>query len=93
MYWIQAYQKAVSSVEFEVTGGGSTAGIEALHQGKADIAMCTRAMKEQEKNSLSSMVLVAWRHFKSLPAIILWTIIMRGIHIDPSDTNTGCPYR
>jgi len=46
--WAAEYTKQKPSVKFEVIGGGSGLGIEALMEGKTDIAAASRPMKESE---------------------------------------------
>lgn len=47
--WAEAYQKVKPDVSVEVAGGGSGVGIRDLIQGTVDIANCSRAMKDSEK--------------------------------------------
>ena len=46
--WAEAYAEENSRVQVAVAGGGSGTGIAALINGTADIANCSRAMKEKE---------------------------------------------
>ena len=45
----EEYQKTAPARNVDVQGGGSTAGIQALADGIADIGMCSRALNEEEK--------------------------------------------
>jgi len=45
----EEYQKTALAGNVDVQGGGSTAGIQALADGIADIGMCSRALNEEEK--------------------------------------------
>ncbi|MFH1708478.1 MAG: phosphate ABC transporter substrate-binding protein [Planctomycetota bacterium] len=44
-----AYQKTSPGTQVEVQGGGSTAGIQALASGIADIGMCSRSLNAEEQ--------------------------------------------
>ena len=47
--WAERYQESNSSVEIEVSGGGSGVGIKSLISGQADMANASRKMKDSEK--------------------------------------------
>ena len=47
--WAERYQESNSSVEIEVSGGGSGVGIKSLISGQADLANASRKMKDSEK--------------------------------------------
>ncbi|MCX7920358.1 MAG: phosphate ABC transporter substrate-binding protein [bacterium] len=46
--WAEAFMKREPNISVAVTGGGSGTGIAALINGTADIAQCSRSMKEKE---------------------------------------------
>ena len=48
--WAEKYNEVDPSVSIEVSGGGSGTGIAALINGTTDIANCSRAMKDIEKD-------------------------------------------
>jgi phosphate transport system substrate-binding protein len=48
----EAFQKRKPEIKISLTGGGSLAGINALVDGYADIAMSSREMKKEEKDKL-----------------------------------------
>jgi phosphate transport system substrate-binding protein len=45
----EEFQKIDSNESVDVQGGGSTAGIQAIANGIADIGMCSRSLKDEEK--------------------------------------------
>lgn len=47
--WAEAYQKVRPEISVEVAGGGSGVGVRDLMQGIVDVANCSRAMKDSEK--------------------------------------------
>ncbi|MCH2609554.1 MAG: phosphate ABC transporter substrate-binding protein [Pirellulales bacterium] len=47
--WAEQYQESNSSVEIEVSGGGSGVGIKSLISGQADMANASRKVKDSEK--------------------------------------------
>ena len=47
--WAEEYQQVVPAVSVEVSGGGSGVGVRDLMQGLVDVANCSRAMKDSEK--------------------------------------------
>ena len=50
--WAETYQKVDPGVSVEVSGGGSGVGVRDLMQGVVDIANCSRAMKDSEKEQV-----------------------------------------
>src|SRR5947209_20457385 len=50
--WAEKYMKENSSVQIQVTGGGSGTGISALINGTTDICTASRPMKDAEKLKL-----------------------------------------
>lgn len=50
--WAERYMKDNSSVQIQVTGGGSGTGISALINGTTDICLSSRPMKDSEKLKL-----------------------------------------
>jgi len=51
----EEYQKNESVGNVDVQGGGSTAGIQALADGIADIGMCSRTLNEEEKTRFTAI--------------------------------------
>ncbi len=49
----QQFNEAHPDLRVEVQGGGSTAGIQAVQNGIADIGMCSRALKDDEAKTLT----------------------------------------
>src|SRR3989338_4568008 len=50
--WAEEYMKTHKDTVIQITGGGSGTGIAALINGSADIAQCSRPMKEDEKQAV-----------------------------------------
>lgn len=50
--WAEAYGKVDPSVSVEVSGGGSGQGVAALINGSCDLANCSRALEDKEKEEL-----------------------------------------
>ncbi len=46
--WASVYNQTTDGAQVEVSGGGSRTGIEALIEGRADIAACSRPFTDQE---------------------------------------------
>ncbi len=46
--WVEEYQKIDSTVDIEVSGGGSGVGIAALERGAVDIATASRNIKSRK---------------------------------------------
>lgn len=53
----QEYNDAHPDVDVEVQGGGSTAGVQALLNGLADIGTCSRGLKDEERVSCRGIVI------------------------------------
>lgn len=53
----QAYGKKGPAHQVEVQGGGSTAGLQAVTNGLAQIGMCSRALKEDESKQFTPVVI------------------------------------
>jgi phosphate transport system substrate-binding protein len=53
----QQFNQAHADLRVEVQGGGSTAGIQALQNGIADIGMCSRALKDDEAKTLTPVMI------------------------------------
>lgn len=53
--WAEAYRDVVDGVEVAVAGGGSGTGIAALLNGTADIANCSRSVKEKEATKAQNL--------------------------------------
>jgi phosphate transport system substrate-binding protein len=51
----EEYQKNESGCNIDVQGGGSTAGIQALADGIADIGMCSRSLTEEEQKHFTAV--------------------------------------
>jgi len=56
--WAEIYMKVRPGEVINVQGGGSSAGIQAVREGAADIGMSSRELKAEEKDL--SEVIVAW---------------------------------
>jgi phosphate transport system substrate-binding protein len=54
--WAEAYRAKNPSVELHVQGGGSTAGVKAAETGTADIGMCSRELKPDEKGVVTPTI-------------------------------------
>jgi phosphate transport system substrate-binding protein len=57
-HWAEVYMKQGPGRVVNVQGGGSSAGIQAVREGAADIGMSSRELKPEEKDLLE--VIVAW---------------------------------
>ncbi|MFZ2055355.1 MAG: phosphate ABC transporter substrate-binding protein [Candidatus Aminicenantales bacterium] len=57
-HWAEFYMKEHPGRVINVQGGGSSAGIQAAREGAADIGMCSRELKPEEKELLE--IIVAW---------------------------------
>jgi phosphate transport system substrate-binding protein len=57
-HWAEIYMKEFPGRVVNVQGGGSSAGIQAAHEGAADIGTSSRELKPEEKDLLE--VIVAW---------------------------------
>lgn len=50
--WAEAYQAKTKGAEIQVQGGGSTTGVQAAISGAAQIGMCSRELKPEEKGQV-----------------------------------------
>ncbi|MCE5328635.1 MAG: phosphate ABC transporter substrate-binding protein [Planctomycetaceae bacterium] len=51
------FDQGHSDISVEVQGGGSTAGIQALTSGLADIGMCSRSLSKEEQQTMTPIVI------------------------------------
>ncbi len=71
---VEAFRKQKPEAEISLTGGGSMAGINALTDKIADIAMSSRQLKEEEKTKLNKRNLEVKEH------IVAWDGIVPIVH-------------
>jgi phosphate transport system substrate-binding protein len=72
---IEAFQKRKPEIKISLTGGGSLSGINGLVDGYADIAMSSRAMKNEEKDKMEQK-----RGTAAKETIVAWDGIIPIVH-------------
>jgi phosphate transport system substrate-binding protein len=72
---VEAFQKRKPEIKISLTGGGSLSGINALVDGYADIAMSSRAMKDEEKEKMQQK-----RGKPAKETIVAWDGIIPIVH-------------
>jgi phosphate transport system substrate-binding protein len=72
---VEAYQKRKPEIKISLTGGGSLSGINGLVDGYADIAMSSRAMKNEEKEKMQQK-----RGTAAKETIVAWDGIIPIVH-------------
>lgn len=54
--WVEAFRAKQPDAQFHVQGGGSTAGVQSVIDGAAQIGMCSRALKADEATKAKGIV-------------------------------------